>query len=76
MLSTSVAPATNLYAAPLLGMSRAVRQAQGAAEKVAKDGPSVEAMIELREARLLLKANAAVARTADEVVGAILNQKG
>jgi hypothetical protein len=78
--TTMISPAgasgpDNLFAAPLEGIRRGVAQAGDAAVKIAQWDVSPENMIAQLQGEVLVKANAAVLRTADEIFGALLDTK-
>lgn len=72
-LSTS-GQATSLESAAQ-GMKRSVSDANGAAQKIAQGEISPDNFTALLQADISLKANRAVAVTADEMVGTLLNRK-
>ncbi len=65
----------NLLAAPSEGIRRGVRRLTEAGEGIAKGENLPENMAGLVEAAILVKANAIAARTADELIGSLLNVK-
>jgi hypothetical protein len=65
----------NLLASPLEGMRRGMRQAEQANEGIENGDDLPENMANLVEATVLVKANSIAARTADELIGSLLNTK-
>ena len=63
----------NLFAAPLQGMQRGVQQMNVAAERVAEGDLSPGNVVEQIQAEMLVKANVVAARTADEILGSLLD---
>ena len=63
----------DLFAAPLEGMRRGVSQANTAAAGIAQGDVSPENMVGLIEAKIQVKASAAAARTADQLIGTLLD---
>lgn len=72
-LGTSVSG--NLFDAPAQGMKRSVSEANGAAQKIAEGEITPDNFTALIQAGIELKANRAVAVTADEMIGTLLNRK-
>jgi hypothetical protein len=68
------APA-NLFDAPAQGMKRGLSEANGAAQKIAEGEISPDNFTALIQAGISIKANRAVAVTADEMIGTLLNRK-
>jgi len=71
----SSAGSLNLFAAPLQGIQRGLAQADEAARKIAAGDVSPQNVVDQMEASILVKANVASMRTADEVLGALLDEK-
>lgn len=67
--------ANNLFDAPLQGMKRSISEANGAAQKIAEGEINPDNFTALIQADISLKANRAVAITADEMIGTLLNRK-
>jgi hypothetical protein len=65
----------NLFDAPVQGMKRSVSEANGAAQKIAEGEITPDNFTALIQADISLKANRAVAITADEMIGTLLNRK-
>jgi hypothetical protein len=65
----------DLFAAPLDGVRRGVRQHAEAGERMAAGDVSAENMVDLIEANVLVKANIAVLRSADKMIGSWLDAK-
>jgi hypothetical protein len=63
----------NLFAAPLDGIRRGMEQANQAATKIAAGDVSPENVVSQIQAEILVKANAASMRTADEILGTLLD---
>jgi hypothetical protein len=66
---------TNLFAAPLEGIRRGVAQASESAQKIASGDVSPENVVAQIQAEILVKANAVALRTADEILGTMLDTK-
>jgi len=64
-----------LFEAPRQGMQRAFAQAAESAERIAEGEVTADNMIGLLEAEALAKANAAVLRTADDMIGWLFDEK-
>lgn len=65
----------NLFDAPAQGMKRSIGEANGAAQKIAEGEVTPDNFTALIQAGIELKANRAVAVTADEMIGTLLNRK-
>jgi hypothetical protein len=65
----------NLFAAPLQGIQRGLAQAGEAAGKIAQGDLSPQNIVSQIEAEILVKANAVSLRTADEILGALLDEE-
>ena len=65
----------NLFDAPTQGIKRGVNEANGAAQKIAEGEISPDNFTALLQAGIEIKANRAVAVTADEMIGTLLNRK-
>lgn len=65
----------NLYDTSAQGMKRNVNDANVAAQKIAQGEVTPDNFTALIQADISLKANHAVAVTADEMVGSLLNRK-
>ncbi len=65
----------NLFAAPLQGIQRGMAQAGEAVQKIASGDLSPENIVQQMQAEVLVKANATALRTADEILGALLDEK-
>ena len=70
----STGPA-NLLAAPVEGIRRGARQFDDAGTAIANGEDLPENMANMIEAAILVKANTITARTADELIGSLLNVK-
>jgi hypothetical protein len=57
------------------GIRRAINQADKAGENIAAGQIEPDNMIDLLQAAILVKANAATLKTADEMLGAILDTR-
>lgn len=55
------------------GLHRATDRLSAAAASIAANGPGIAAAVETMQARTDFKANAAVLRTADQMLGALLD---
>jgi hypothetical protein len=64
-----------LFEAPKQGMQRAFAQAGEAAERIAAGEVTPDNMIDLMEAEALAKANTAVLRTADDMIGWLFDER-
>jgi hypothetical protein len=64
-----------LFEAPRQGMQRAFAQAGEAAQRISEGDVSPDNMVDLLEAESLAKANAAVLRTADDMIGWLFDEK-
>ena len=73
--SVGSSPRMDLFAAPLEGMRRGVAQMNQAAANIAKGDITPGNMVGLIQADALVQANVVSARTADEVLGQIINLK-
>lgn len=71
----NVGDPSTLLSAPVEGMRRGAAKAAQAGNGLAKGEDLPGNMVELIEAAVLVKANAIAARTADELIGSILNVK-
>jgi hypothetical protein len=67
--------ANNYFAAPLEGIRRGMAQAGEAAEKMARGDLSPENVVAQIQAEVLVKANVAVMRTTQEILGSIIDLK-
>ncbi|NDC58780.1 MAG: flagellar hook protein FlgE [Alphaproteobacteria bacterium] len=67
---TSIASASAIAAQ---GMARASTRLAGAADVIVARGPEIEPIMETMAAKTDFKANAAVLRTADQMMGALLD---
>lgn len=65
----------DLFAAPKRGIRAAIDQANAAGEKIADGDLDPDNMIDLLEAQILVKANAATLRTSDDILGSLINTK-
>jgi hypothetical protein len=76
MIST-VGPnlSAGLFTAPAQGIKRGVEEANGAAQKIAEGAITPDNFTALIQAGIEIKANRAVAVTADEMIGSLLNRK-
>jgi len=76
MIST-VGPnvSAGLYTAPQQGMKRGLEEANGAAQRIAEGAITPDNFTALIQAGIAIKANRAVAVTADEMIGSLLNRK-
>ncbi len=63
----------NLFAAPMRGIQRGMQQMSEAAQKVAEGDISAENVVQQISAEMLVKANAVAARTADEILGSLID---
>jgi hypothetical protein len=74
---TSVGPNAppSLLNAPLQGIKRGLSEANGAAQKIAEGDVSPDNFTALIQAGIEIKANRAVAITADEMVGTLFDRK-
>lgn len=64
-----------LFASATEGVRRAFQKANAAGEKIASGDLAPEPFIDLKEAAFLVKANTAVIRAGDEMLGSLLNVK-
>lgn len=64
-----------LFASAQAGIERAFKQANGAARQIASGAIEVEPILDLSEAAIMVKLNAVTLRTADEMVGTLLDTK-
>jgi hypothetical protein len=64
-----------LFEAPKQGMQRAFAQAGEAAARIADGEVTPDNMVALLESEALVKANAAVLRTADDMIGWLFDEK-
>lgn len=76
MIST-VGPnvSAGLFTAPAQGMKRGLNEANGAAQKIAEGAITPDNFTALIQAGIEIKANRAVAITADEMIGTLLDRK-
>jgi hypothetical protein len=76
MIST-VGPnvSAGLLTAPAQGMKRGLNEANGAAQKIAEGAITPDNFTALIQAGIEIKANRAVAITADEMIGTLLDRK-
>ena len=65
----------NLFTAPVQGIKRGVSEAGAAAQKIAEGDLSPNNFTSLIQAGIEIKANRAVAITADEMIGTLLDRK-
>lgn len=65
----------NIFDAPTQGIKRGLDEANGAAQKIAEGEISPDNFTALLQADIAIKANRAVAVTADEMIGTLLNRK-
>lgn len=63
----------DLFAAPRQGIQRGFEQLGAAAEQIAQGEISPENVVQQIQAEILVKANVASARTADEILGSLLD---
>jgi len=74
MFDAAGAPAASrLFAAPREGIARGIQQMNAAAARVAEGDLSPENVVAQIEAEVLVKANVAAARTADEILGSLID---
>jgi len=71
--ATSSAGMPDLFAAPLQGMRRGIEQMNAAAQQVAQGDISPDNVVQQIQAEVMVKANAIAARTADEILGSLLD---
>jgi hypothetical protein len=64
-----------LFEAPRQGMQRAFAQAGDAAQRISEGEVTPDNMIDLLEAEALAKANAAVLRSADNMIGWLFDEQ-
>lgn len=64
-----------LFEAPRQGMQRAFAQAGEAAARISEGEVTPDNMVSLLESEALVKANAAVLRTADDMIGWLFDEK-
>jgi hypothetical protein len=64
-----------LFEAPRQGMQRAFAQAGDAAQRIAEGEVTPDNMVDLLEAEALAKANAAVLRSADDMIGWLFDEQ-
>ena len=76
MIST-VGPniSAGLFTAPAQGIKRGVDEANGAAQKIAEGAITPDNFTALIQAGIEIKANRAVAVTADEMIGTLFDRK-
>lgn len=65
----------NLFTSAQEGMQRALKQANVAADHLADGDVDPQPIVDLDEASIMLKLNAVTLRTADEMLGTLLNTK-
>ncbi|HEU5078237.1 MAG TPA: hypothetical protein VFT72_03455 [Opitutaceae bacterium] len=76
LASSSVGSArSNLFDLAASGMNRAFSKANAAGAQIANGDIEPQPFVDLIEAKASLKANAAVMRTADEMLGTLLDEK-
>lgn len=63
----------DLFAAPRQGIQRGVQQLNAAAEQIAAGDVSPGNVVQQIQAEMLVKANVVAARTADEILGSLLD---
>jgi hypothetical protein len=73
--SLGTSPSASLFDAPAQGIKRSLGDANGAAQKIAEGDISPDNFTALLQAGISIKANRAVAVTADEMIGTLLNRK-
>lgn len=64
----------NLYTAPLQGIQQGLNQADEAARKIAAGDVSPRNVVDQMQAGIAVKANVASMRTADEILGSMLDE--
>lgn len=64
---------SNLFAAPRSGIERGMRQLQDAAGQIAQGDISPENVVQQIQAEVLVKANVMAARTADQILGSLID---
>jgi len=64
-----------LFTAPVQGIKRGVAEANGAAQKIAEGAITPDNFTALIQAGIEIKANRAVAVTANEMVGSLFDRK-
>lgn len=69
----SAAGSPDLLAAPRQGIERGMRQMAAAAENMANGDISPENVVQQIQAEVLVKANVVAARTADEILGSLID---
>lgn len=80
-MSIGSVSSTSLFAAGVQGVQSGVARANDAAGQIARfgtaeqDGDVVTPMVELKSSELQVKASAAVIKTADEMVGTLIDIK-
>jgi len=74
---SSVGPnlSAGLFTAPVQGIKRGMDEANGAAQKIAEGAITPDNFTALIQAGIEIKANRAVAVTANEMIGTLLNRK-
>jgi len=65
----------SLYDAPAQGIKRSLNEANGAAQKIAEGEITPDNFTALIQADISIKANRAVAVTADEMIGSLFDRK-
>jgi hypothetical protein len=75
MIPSVGTPHANLFDLATTGARRAMNQATQAGQRLADGDIDPEPMVQLMEAKVGLKANLAVLRTADEMLGTLLDEK-
>jgi hypothetical protein len=73
--SLGTSGSANLFDSPAQGIKRSVSEANDAAQKIAQGEITPDSFTSLLQANISLKANRAVAVTADEMIGTLLNRK-
>lgn len=67
-------PIGSMYVAAA-GMQKSLQKVSDAARRIAEKGPEIQPVADMMAAQHGLEANAAVVRTADKMVGLIIDQK-
>lgn len=70
---SSASHASSFLIYPQQGIERAFAKANAAGQRIAEGDLDPEAFIDLTESEMLVKANAAVMRTGDAMLGTLLN---
>ena len=63
----------DLFAAPRSGIERGMRQMHDAAQEIAQGEITPENVVQQIQAEVLVKANVMAARTADQILGSLLD---